>query len=109
MANGHGGLRQGSGMKRGQILTKTIAREDAREVLREQLRPYAHEIAQALARRALEGDMAAIREYNDRYYGKVTDRIDYTTNDESIIAMNYILPRELLEKNNIRIGDGVNV
>ena len=71
-----GGKRIGSGPKKGSKRPSTLSREDSKEVYRQALAPYADAVALALANKAQAGDVPAIKEYNERYMGKVVDVLE---------------------------------
>lgn len=91
-----GGARPGAGNKKGNAWGKTKAEKAEIELLKERLAPYAAGVAAALADKALTGDIPAIKEFHERYIGKVKEPIDVTSADMPII-----LPALLIAKNNL--------
>lgn len=76
--NGHGGARTGAGIPAGTKTSATLKRDEAKMLLMEALRPHADAVAKALADKARTGDVAAIKEFHDRYIGKAVQPIEGT-------------------------------
>lgn len=74
----HGGARPGAGHPLGTVNKVTLTKQYLSDMLRDLLLPHAEEIAMALVNKAKTGDAQAIKEYNERTYGKVRDDVHHT-------------------------------
>lgn len=71
----HGGARPGAGKKKGSKASHTLEAEQVRKLYIEKAREFALPILKALVNKALTGDVQAIKEFNDRAYGKAPQAI----------------------------------
>lgn len=76
--DGRGGYRIGAGAKKGSLQVTTLSRHAALEIWRAAAEADIHEIYRIHLEKCMAGDMVAIKEWYDRYYGKVTDKMDIT-------------------------------
>lgn len=72
----HGGKRPRSGRKKGSVASHTLAAQEIRVCLIEEVLKAKRPIVKALVNKAKEGDVAALREILDRTLGKVKDQFD---------------------------------
>ena len=72
----NGGFRPGAGVPAGRKQDATLKRDEAKMLLMDALRPHAAAVAKALAEKAETGDVAAIKEFHDRYLGKSVQPIE---------------------------------
>lgn len=79
-----GGARKGTGPKKGQPFQKTVEKRAAQEAWRERAKKDEAEVYEMQMTLIRKGDGAMIREWNERFYGKVTENFDHTTNGESL-------------------------
>src|SRR3990167_5371758 len=63
------------GRKKGSKATHTLDAEQVKKLYIEKAREYALPILQALVRKARKGDVPAIKEFNDRAFGKAPQAI----------------------------------
>ena len=87
-----GGYRQNAGRKQGYAAKSA---EEARKVFAEMISKEIEPIAQALIKRAKNGDVSAAKELFDRAWGKV---IPTTVNPEE----NYLVPVHVMRMDEIR-------
>ena len=71
----HGGARPGAGKKKGHKSGHTLDALAVKQLYIERAREFAEPILQALVAKALTGDVPAIKEFNDRAYGKAPQAI----------------------------------
>lgn len=71
----HGGKRKGAGRKKGSKASHTLEAQAVKQLYIEKAQEYALPILEALVAKALEGDVSAIREFNDRAFGKAPQAI----------------------------------
>lgn len=76
-----GGKRAGSGRKKGIF---TIEREKMKEYIATKIAEQGESIVQVLIDKALDGDIAAIKELFDRGFGKATQGVDVTSKGERL-------------------------
>lgn len=76
----NGGARPNSGPKLGAKYKKTIAKEAATMYLIRRIEESIEPLTTALLRKALEGDMPALKESFERGLGKVRDTLDVNAN-----------------------------
>ncbi len=66
----NGGKRPGAGRKKGSKASHTLEAEQIKKLYIEQAREFALPILIALVKKARKGDVPAIKEFNDRVFGK---------------------------------------
>lgn len=66
----HGGARKGAGKKKGSKASHTLEAEAVKKLYIEKAKEYALPILEALVHKAMKGDVGAIKEFNDRAFGK---------------------------------------
>ncbi len=71
----HGGARPNAGRRKGSKATHTLEAQAIKQLYVELAKEHADPIARKLIEKALEGDMAAIKEFNDRVLGKAPQAI----------------------------------
>lgn len=71
----HGGKRPGAGKKKGSKASHTLEAEAVKQLYVEKAKQYAEPIATALIEKAITGDIGAIKEFNDRAFGKAPQSI----------------------------------
>lgn len=71
----NGGARPGAGRKKGQKAAHTLDAMATKQLYIEKAKEYALPILEALVAKALTGDVPAIKEFNDRAYGKAPQAI----------------------------------
>ncbi|MFC1630206.1 hypothetical protein ACFL06_01565 [Patescibacteria group bacterium] len=72
----HGGKRPRSGRKKGSVASHTLAAQEIRICLIEEVLKAKRPIVKALVDKAKKGDVTALREILDRSLGKVKERED---------------------------------
>lgn len=72
------------GRPKGAIAKSTREAIEVRNLYVEKAREHGEPIANALIEKAITGDVAAIKEFNDRAFGKAPQSIDVTSKGESI-------------------------
>lgn len=77
----HGGKRPRAGRKIGSLASHTLAAQEIRRYLIEEVIREMRPIIKALIKKAKEGDVPALREVLERTLGRVKDQ--YDTNEES--------------------------
>lgn len=77
----HGGHREGAGRK---VAKHTLEAAEQRRMLIERLTPHVAAIVDALAKKAVEGDVQAARELLDRAWGKAPQSLDLSNTDGSL-------------------------
>jgi|ERR1035437_2521052 hypothetical protein len=87
-----GGARLNTGPAKGSKQAKTLSREEMKILWREMARESLRGVLASQIKLCLEGDTAAIKEFNERLMGKVTEEVDVTSKGERITAINMILP-----------------
>lgn len=71
----NGGKREGAGRPKGKLAKSTLEALEVKQLYVEKAKEYALPILNALVNKALTGDVQAIREFNDRAYGKAPQAI----------------------------------
>jgi hypothetical protein len=70
-----GGARPGAGKKKGSKAAHTLEAQAVKQLYVEKAKQYALPILEALVDKALKGDVGAIKEFNDRVFGKAPQAI----------------------------------
>lgn len=83
----HGGKREGAGRKKGSKATHTLEAQAVKELYVEKAKEYALPILEALVEKALEGDVRAIKEFNDRAYGKAPQALTGAEGGQLVIKI----------------------
>lgn len=68
-----GGARPNSGAKPGVPQKKTLEMQAAQELLRTKLQPHLEEVILAHVEKAKDGDVGAIKEFYERFFGKTKE------------------------------------
>lgn len=74
------------GRPKGKLAKSTMDAIAVKSLYVEKAKEYALPILQALVAKALEGDVAAIREFNDRAYGKSLQKTESEVNLTAVIV-----------------------
>src|SRR3990167_9396313 len=99
--NKRGGARPNSGPKEGAKYAKTLEKEEAAAYLRRRIEAEQEGLATALIKKALAGDIGALKETNERSMGKVKD------NHDVFIRAVVEVSKEIVEKRNVLAQDAV--
>ena len=71
----HGGPRPGSGRKKGSKASHTLEAEAVKVLYVEMAKVHAKPVAEALIKKATNGDVSAIKEFNDRAFGRAPQAV----------------------------------
>lgn len=79
-----GGKRIGAGKPKGYKAPHTLESEEVRRIYIEMARKHGIPVAEALLTKALTGDVQAIKEFNDRAFGKAPQSVDLTSKGNEV-------------------------
>lgn len=71
----HGGKRIGAGKKKGSKASHTLEAEAVKMLYIEKAKEFALPMLKALVKKGLKGDVPAIKEFNDRAFGKAPQAV----------------------------------